>query len=184
MWKPHATAEDENGQIWRAPAGKAAQSLDPGAGPGAWSFCSPSGVALFGKPCQGSCISGFFPCRGAQGGRQRSSAAENTNQFPTPSSPSLQLLGSGSPWEGLPSPFASAPQQAGRATALSRGAGGWLWLTFGFKSKVTVLADVRPDVCVRANVFLQHAGFLAANSTLLTNILPSSTASHIHILFV
>lgn len=57
-------------------------------------------------------------------------------------------------------------------------------IPFGFKSKVTVLADIWPDVCVRANVFLQHAGFLAAYSTLLTYILPSSTASHIHILFV
>lgn len=60
----------------------------------------------------------------------------------------------------------------------------WPSLTFGFKSKVTVLARIGPDVSVGADVFLQHAGLLAANSTLLTNIFPSAAASHIHILFV
>lgn len=59
-----------------------------------------------------------------------------------------------------------------------------LSLTFGFKSKVTVLAHIGPDVSVGADVFLQHAGLLAANSTLLTNIFPSAAASHIYILFV
>lgn len=176
MWKPHATAEDEDGQTWRAAAGEAPQSLDPGAQPGA------PELVLFRKPCQRSCISGLFPWTST---RRMAGMLFWKHQ---PISNSLIPL---PPTGGLCQPLAmpslalcGCPQQAGSASTLSRGAGSWLWLTFGFKSKVTVLADVRPDVCVRANVFLQHAGFLAANSTLLTNILPSSTASHIHILFV
>lgn len=46
---------------------------------------------------------------------------------------------------------------------------------------MTVLAHIGPDVSVGADVFLQHAGLLAANSTFLTNISPSAAASHIYI---
>lgn len=49
---------------------------------------------------------------------------------------------------------------------------------------MTVLAHIRSDVSVGADVFLQHAGLLAANSTFLTNIFPSAAASHIYILFI
>lgn len=49
---------------------------------------------------------------------------------------------------------------------------------------MTVLAHIGPDVSVGADVLLQHAGFLAANSTFLTNIFPSAAASNIYILFI
>lgn len=43
---------------------------------------------------------------------------------------------------------------------------------------------VRTDVGVCANVLLQHAGLLATYSTFLTDILPSPSPSHIHIVFI
>lgn len=154
MWKPHATAEDEDGQIWRAPAGEGTQSLDPGAQPGAWSSCSHSGVVLFGKPCQGSRISGFFfPLGEAQGGWQGRSPGD-TNQLPTPSSPSLQLRGFGSPWERLPWPFC-------QCRAVSRGAGGCgCGLPLVLKAKLQYLQTYGlTSVCVRM-CFFSMLGFL------------------------
>lgn len=156
------------------------------------SNCSHSEVLWFVNPCQWSCISGSFPLRSTDGMAQMLCRSQCfplvifwqwqpiwDSLIPLPPAPGLfQTLGR------LSLPLHQHPQEGLQVNILSRGARSWLSLTFGFKSKVTVLADIWPDVCVRANVFLQHAGFLAANSTLLTYILPSSTASHIHILFV
>lgn len=57
-------------------------------------------------------------------------------------------------------------------------------LTFSFEGKVAVIAVVRTDIGVCANVLPQHAGLLATYSTFLTDILPSPSPSHIHIVFV
>lgn len=48
---------------------------------------------------------------------------------------------------------------------------------------MTGLALVRSDVCVRADVLLQHAGFLTTNPAFLTDILSSSSTTYIHIVF-
>lgn len=56
--------------------------------------------------------------------------------------------------------------------------------TFGFEGKVTELADVRSDVRVGADVFLQHAGFLTADATFLTNVLPSAATANIDVVLV
>lgn len=173
--------------ILRARAYKATQRLSPGACPGTREL-----VLILGWFCSqipgSKAVLPIFSFKkhqedGADSGRASDSGLVllgNSSPFQTPSSPSLCLMGFSRPGKAFPSPL-QAPHEV---NTLSRGARSWLSLTFGFKSKVTVLADIWPDVCVRANVFLQHAGFLAANSTLLTYILPSSTASHIHILFV
>lgn len=56
--------------------------------------------------------------------------------------------------------------------------------TFGFEGKVTELADVRSDVRVGADVFLQHAGFLTADATFLTDVLPSAATPNIDVVLV
>lgn len=56
--------------------------------------------------------------------------------------------------------------------------------TFGFEGKVTELADVRSDVRVGADVFLQHAGFLTADATFLTDVLPSAATANIDVVLV
>lgn len=56
--------------------------------------------------------------------------------------------------------------------------------TFGLEGEVAELADVRPDVGVRADVLLQHAGLLAADATLLADVLPPAAAAHVHVVLV
>lgn len=56
--------------------------------------------------------------------------------------------------------------------------------TFSFESEVADPADVGSDVSVGAYVFLQHARFLTADATLLTDILPPASASHVHIVLI
>lgn len=57
-------------------------------------------------------------------------------------------------------------------------------LTFGFKGKVAVFANIWTDVCVRSDVLFQHARLLAADATLSTFVLASAPTSHINVLFV
>lgn len=57
-------------------------------------------------------------------------------------------------------------------------------LTFSFESKVADPAYVRPHVRVGPDVFFQHAGLLAADPALLTNVFSPASASDIHIIFV
>lgn len=47
-----------------------------------------------------------------------------------------------------------------------------------------MLADIGADICVSADVFLQHAGLFTADPTLTTYILPPTSPSHIYILFI
>ena len=47
-----------------------------------------------------------------------------------------------------------------------------------------MFADVGPDICVCTDVFPQHAGLFAADSTLSAHILAPATTPHIHILFI
>lgn len=56
--------------------------------------------------------------------------------------------------------------------------------TFGLEGKIAELADVGPHVGVRADVFLQHAGFLAANAALLADVFAPTAPAHVHIVFV
>lgn len=43
---------------------------------------------------------------------------------------------------------------------------------------------VRPDIRVGADVFSQHAGFFAADSTFLTDVFASSTSTYVNILLI
>lgn len=45
-------------------------------------------------------------------------------------------------------------------------------------------AVVRPDVGVGPDMFSQHAGLLAADSTFLADVFASSTSTHVHILLI
>lgn len=45
-------------------------------------------------------------------------------------------------------------------------------------------AVVRPDVRVGADVFSQHAGLLAADSTFLADVFASSTSTYVNVLLV
>lgn len=45
-------------------------------------------------------------------------------------------------------------------------------------------AVVRPHVRVGSDVFAQHAGLLAADPTLLADVLPSPPAADVHVLLV
>lgn len=45
-------------------------------------------------------------------------------------------------------------------------------------------AVVRPDIGVGADVFSQHAGLLAADSTFLADVFASSAATYVNILLV
>lgn len=56
--------------------------------------------------------------------------------------------------------------------------------TFCFKSKVAELADIWPDICVCANMFLQHAWLFTADPTLFTDVLSPASATHINIVFI
>lgn len=57
-------------------------------------------------------------------------------------------------------------------------------LTFGLEGKVAELADVGPDVGVGPDVFLQHAGLLAADAALLADVLPPAAPAHVHVVLV
>lgn len=57
-------------------------------------------------------------------------------------------------------------------------------LTFGLEGEVAELADVGPDVRVGPDVFLQHAGLLAADAALLADVLPPAAAAHIDVVLV
>lgn len=59
-----------------------------------------------------------------------------------------------------------------------------LTLTFGLEGEVAVDTVVRPDIGVSADVFAQHARFLTANSTFLTDVFSSPAATHINVLLV
>lgn len=56
--------------------------------------------------------------------------------------------------------------------------------TFGFEGEVAVLAHIGSNVGVSADVLLQHAGLLAANATLSTDVLPPAPPSHVHVLLI
>lgn len=56
--------------------------------------------------------------------------------------------------------------------------------TFGLEGEVAELADVRPDIGVRADVFLQHAGFLAADAAFLADVFPSTATANVNIVLV
>ena len=56
--------------------------------------------------------------------------------------------------------------------------------TFGLEGEVAELADVRSHVRVRSDVFLQHARLLAADSTFLTDVLPSAATANVNIVLV
>lgn len=57
-------------------------------------------------------------------------------------------------------------------------------LTFGLEGEIAELADVGPDVRVGPDVFLQHAGLLAADAALLADVLPPAAAAHIDVVLV
>lgn len=57
-------------------------------------------------------------------------------------------------------------------------------LAFGLESEVADSADVGSHVRVGPDVFLQHARLLAANTALLTDVLPPSSTSDVHVVFV
>lgn len=56
--------------------------------------------------------------------------------------------------------------------------------TFSFKCKVAELADVRPNISVRANVFFQHAWLFTANTALFTDVFSSTSATHVNIVLI
>ena len=47
-----------------------------------------------------------------------------------------------------------------------------------------MFANVRTDIGVRSDVLFQHTGFLAADATLATYVLPPAATSHVNILFI
>ena len=57
-------------------------------------------------------------------------------------------------------------------------------LTFSLEGEVAVGAVIGPYVRVGADVFTEHAGLLAADPTLLTDVFTSTPPTHVHILFV
>lgn len=57
-------------------------------------------------------------------------------------------------------------------------------LTFGLEREVAVRAVKWTDVRMSTDVFPQHARFLAADSTFLTDVFSSSTPSNVHILLI
>lgn len=56
--------------------------------------------------------------------------------------------------------------------------------TFRLECKVAELADVGSDVGVRSDVFLQHAGLLAADATLFADVFPSSATADVDVVLV
>lgn len=56
--------------------------------------------------------------------------------------------------------------------------------TFRLEGEVAELADVRPDVGVRSDVFLQHAGFLAADAALLADVLPPAATTNVNVVLI
>lgn len=56
--------------------------------------------------------------------------------------------------------------------------------TFCFEGKVAELADVWPHISVCSDVLLQHAGFLTANATLLTDIFPSAATTNVNVVLI
>lgn len=56
--------------------------------------------------------------------------------------------------------------------------------TFRLEGEVAELADVRPDVGVRPDVFLQHAGLLAADAALLADVLPPAATTDVNVVLV
>lgn len=56
--------------------------------------------------------------------------------------------------------------------------------TFRFKGEIAAFADVRSDICVSSDMFLQHAWLLTTNATLFTNILSPATAPHVHVVLI
>lgn len=57
-------------------------------------------------------------------------------------------------------------------------------LTFGFKGKVAVFADIWTDIGVCSDVLFQHAGLLTADATLSTYVLAPAPTPHIDIVFI
>lgn len=57
-------------------------------------------------------------------------------------------------------------------------------LTFGFKGKVALFANIWTDIGVCSDVLFQHAGLLTADATLSTYVLAPSPTPHIDIVFI
>lgn len=57
-------------------------------------------------------------------------------------------------------------------------------LTFSLEGKIAVLTDIGTNICVSADVFLQHARLFTADATFTTHIFPPPSPSHIYILFI
>lgn len=57
-------------------------------------------------------------------------------------------------------------------------------ISFSLKGEVTVSAVVGANISMGSYVFLQHARFLTTDSTFFTDVLSSSPASDIDILFI
>lgn len=57
-------------------------------------------------------------------------------------------------------------------------------LTFSLEGEVAVGAVVWPDIGVGADVFAQHAGFLTADPTLLTDVFTTPAPTNINILLI
>lgn len=55
---------------------------------------------------------------------------------------------------------------------------------FCLEGEVAELADIRPHVRVRPDVFLQHAGLLAADAALLADVLPPAAAADVNVVLV
>lgn len=56
--------------------------------------------------------------------------------------------------------------------------------TFRLEGEVAELADVRPDVGVCPDVFLQHAGFLTADAAFLADVFPPTATTNVNIVLV
>ncbi len=56
--------------------------------------------------------------------------------------------------------------------------------TFRLEGEVAELADIRPDVGMRSDVFLQHAGFLAADAALLADVFPSTATTNVNVVLI
>lgn len=57
-------------------------------------------------------------------------------------------------------------------------------VSFSFEGEVAVVAMIRTKVCMRADMFPQHTGLLAAYPTFLTDVLAPPSTPNIHVLFI
>ena len=57
-------------------------------------------------------------------------------------------------------------------------------IAFGLEGKVAMAARVRPEVAVRADVLLQHRGFLATDAAALAHVPTPTASAHVGVLVV